>query len=145
MYAEGLVQKWINERRSYVSENEIKDLGLLGKMALLILQENFEAKYCPSDDGHFYGCYEFKNPLGHYEKVWGLYYMMPKRQLEKIGNFSLYDDAIREIVRLEYDHIYWHEKKKIPEYIEMVKRNMVINMYYKTRYWFIWEEEVWVV
>ena len=145
MYAEGLVQKWISERRSYVSENEIKDLGLLGKIALLILQENFEAKYCPSDDGHFCGGYEFKNPLGHYEKVWGLYYMMPKRQLEKIGNFSLYDDAIREIVRLEYDHIYWYEKEKIPEYIEMVKRNMAINMYYKTRYWFIWEEEVWVV
>ena len=56
-----------------------------------------------------------------------------------------YDDAIKEIVRLEYGDIYWNHKEQIAEYIEMVKSNMHENMYFKTRYWFIWEEEVWVV
>ena len=145
MDGEKLIKKWVDEKRTYISENEIHEYGLLGKIALLILQENYEAKYIPSDDAHFCGGYSFKNPLGHYEKRYGLYYMFPKEQVKQLMRSKSYDDAIEEIVRLEYGDIYWNHKEQIAEYIEMVKSNMHENMYFKTRYWFIWEEEVWVV
>jgi len=145
MDGEKLIKKWIDEKRTYVSENEIREYGLLGRIALLILQENYEAKYVPSDDGHFCGGYSFRNPLGHYEKRYGLYYMFPKGQLTKLMQSKSYDGAIKEIVRLEYDDIYWHHKEQIAEYIEMIKTEIYEDMYHHTRYWFIWEEEAWVV
>lgn len=145
MDGEKLIKKWVDEKRTYISENEIHEYGLLGKIALLILQEKYEAKYIPSDDAHFCGGYSFKNPLGHYEKRYGLYYMFPKEQIKQFMRSKSYDDAIKEIIRLEYGDIYWNHKEQIAEYIEMVKANMHENMYFKTRYWFIWEEEVWVV
>lgn len=146
MYAEELVQKWIDEKRSYISENEILSYGLLGKLAVIILQEKYEGKYIPSNDRHFCGDYFFKNPLGHYEKVYGLYYMFPKeKKLEKMGHCHNYDNAIKEIIRLEYSDIYWHHEEQIPEYIDLIKAKIINNMYFKTRYWFIWEEEIWVV
>jgi len=145
MYAEQLVQKWIDEKRDYISKNEIRSYGLLGKLAVTILKENYEGEYIPSDDAHFCGGYSFKNPLGHYKKVYGLYYMFPKEELKKMGNYNNYDDAVREIVRLEYNDIYWHHEEQIPEYILSIKLEMMDDMYFKTRYWFIWEEEIWVV
>lgn len=146
--AEELIQKWINEKRCYISENEIKENGLSGKIALLILQENYEAKYLPSDDAHFCGGYSFKNPLGHYEKLYGLYYMYPQtetKEIKYLSYFKAYDEAIKEIVRLEYGNIYWKHKEDIPKYIQQIKKDMIKNIYIKNRYWFIWEEEVWVV
>ena len=145
MHAEELVQKWINEKRTSISENEIKEYGYIGKMAILILENNYEGKYFPPNSSYSCGGYSFKNPLGHYEKVYGLYYMFPKQKLEKLGNFFTRYYAIREIVRLEYDDIYWHLKEQIPYYIEKIDKEFINDMYFKTRYWFIWEEEIWVV
>lgn len=145
MYAEQLVQQWINEKRQYISENEIRSYGLLGKLAAVILEENYEGHYEPPTDNHFCGGYSFKNPLGHYKKVYGLYYMFPKMKLEKLGNYSNYDNAIKEIVRLEYGDIYWHHKEQIPEYINAIKLEILNDMYYNTRYWFIWEEKIWTI
>ena len=42
---EELVQKWIDAKRQYISMNEIRDYGLAGKIAVVILEEKHEGKY----------------------------------------------------------------------------------------------------
>ena len=143
---EELVQKWIDEKRQYISMNEIRDYGLAGKIAVVILEEKYEGKYTPSEDCHSCGGYTFKNPLGHYEEYYKLYYMFESdKKLEGFTISKNIDDLLDEIVRLEYDDIYWHHKKLIPQYRDAIRAAMHDKMYYKTRYWFIFKTNIWTV
>ncbi|MBO7694690.1 MAG: hypothetical protein J6T10_18900 [Methanobrevibacter sp.] len=148
MTGQELVEKWINNKKSIISINEIENYGLEGEIALLILKYKYEGKYVKPYDNHSCGFYSFKNPLGHYENKYNLYYMYktdPSHKIEILGSYTKESEAIEEIIRLEFDNIYYNHKEQIPEYINMIHKEMKHNMYYNKRYWFIWQEEEWVV
>lgn len=143
---EELVEKWINEKRQYISMNTIRDYGLAGKIAAVILEEKYNAHYVESADAHFCGGYTFKNPLGHYEEHYVLYYMFEcSKQLKSLMSSKDINKLLDEIVRLEYDDIYWNHKELIPQYREMIHKAIHDNMYHNSRYWFIFKENKWVV
>lgn len=143
---EELVEKWINEKRQFVFMSEIYSHGLAGKIATVILEDKYEGKYVPSEDGHSCGGYAFKNPLGHYEECYKLYYMFESdKKLESLAISKNIDDLLDEIVRLEFGDIYWNHKDWIPQYRATIRTAMHDKMYYKTRYWFIFQENIWTV
>lgn len=107
-----LVDKWMTEGRTFISENELKDYKINGKVALLILKEMYEAKYIPSLDPHFCGNWSFENPL----KTKTLHYHLYNCFIENDLNFhdsGLFDPTnlhfnwlesiTEEIMRLESD------------------------------------------
>lgn len=150
MNAYDLVDKWIKEGRSYIAENELYSYPGIGKVAIAILMENYGGKYYPSDNPRYCGHYTFHNPNGHYEKVYHLYYMYKDSSYEPEWKGMMissdYSALINEIVRLEFDDVYWNHKEHISEYEQMVLSQFHDNIYCgKWRYWYIREEEEWKV
>lgn len=144
--ARQLVEKWIHERRNYISMNEINENGVIGKIATQILIAEYQGEYISNEDIHFCGGYSFRNPLGHYEEYYTLYcqYEMTSRQ-SIISRSKDINILLDEIIRLEYDSIYWKHKELIPDYRELIRNTMHNNKFHKTRYWTISKELIWTV
>ena len=146
LLARQLVERWIHEKRTYISMNEIKDNGVIGEMAIPILINKYKGKYIHSEDMHFCGGYSFRNPLGHYETYYTLYCTFETTSKPSIFSRSKdINDLLDEIIRIEYDNIYWKHKELIPDYRELIRTIMHNNQFHKTRYWTITEEPIWTV
>lgn len=144
--ARQLVERWIREKRSYISMNKINDNDVIDELAISILINEYKGKYIPNVDMHFCGGYSFRNPLGHYETYYTLYCTFETTSKPSIFSRSKdINDLLDEIIRIEYDNIYWKHKELIPDYRELIRTIMHNNQFHKTRYWTITEEPIWTV
>ena len=149
MNAYELVQQWINEGRTFVSRNEVAVHNSTGRIAVAILQEEYEAEKVEGD-GYFCGGWSFHNPNAKQKSIYRLYscYHEHNEFSSFIGTNDTSDDSfdylIKEIVRLEFDDIYWNHKEKVPAYINMVKSQMRHNCYIgEQRIWKIQTKVIW--
>lgn len=149
MNAYELVQQWIDDGRMFVSRNEVAVCGSTGRIAVAILEEEYEAKAVPGD-GHFCGGWSFHNPNAKQKSIYRLYscYYEHNEFSSIVGTNDASDASfnylIEEIVRLEFDDIYWNHKEEVPAYINMVKKQMRHNCYIgEQRIWKIQTEVIW--
>lgn len=105
-----IVNKWMTEGKISVGDNEIRRLGLDGKVALLILQQKYEAKYYKSVDERCCGSWSFENPLRPKTIRYMLYSCNIEKELkfDYMGNFNpfneccdVFDKMAEEIIRLD--------------------------------------------
>ena len=151
MNAYELVQQWIDEGKTFVSRNEVATYNSTGRIAVAILQEEYKAKVVEGD-GRFCGGWSFHNPNAKQKSIYRLYSCYHgDNEFSSISNtidtsIASFDHLIEEIVRLEFDDIYWKRKEKIPAYVNMIKNQMSgYHNYYigKERIWKIQTETIW--
>jgi len=151
MNAYELVQQWIDEGKTFVSRNEVDVHGHTGRIAVVILQEEYEGEKV-AGDGQFCGGWSFHNPHAKQKSIYRLYSCYHGfNQFSSISNTidtsdASFDHLIEEVVRLEFDDIYWNKKEKIPAFVNMIKHEMSAHHNYyigKERIWKIQTETTW--
>ncbi len=125
------LENLFTQNKNHVSENELYRMGKCKDIVLNILKTEYGAIYYPSDDAHFCGTWSFHHPKEKTEKYYELKYI---RFDEKMDNFISFmkstdiDLLLNEIMRLEFDKIYWHgtESEK-QNCLDEINRNLLIR------------------
>jgi len=125
----------LNQNKSYVTENDLRRMGRCKDIVIDILKTQYEAKYEPSDDSHFCGSWHFKHPRTIQKKCYTLSSifldvdMGENNKISKIIMSRKNDDSLlKEIMRLEFDNIYWYGTEEDKEKcLYDIERNLLIR------------------
>ena len=139
------------KNKNYVSDNELFQMGDCKDIVLNILKIEYGAMYDSNHDTHCNGIWRFHHPKERTTTGYELKYIRLDKNLNTVNTskkVTSIDAALNEIMRLEFDTIYWRgtesEKQKC---IDEIGRNLLIRYFSdkETLWIYVGSDRIWMI